>query len=86
MAELFVLTGASRGLGRALASQLLAPDTCLLTLSRKPDASLAVEAAARGAHLIWSSGRSMSRTPAAWRRGWRSGCKGRTRPASPAPR
>jgi benzil reductase ((S)-benzoin forming) len=51
MADLFILTGASRGLGRAMASQLLAPGTFLLTLSRKPDASLASEAAARGAQL-----------------------------------
>lgn len=51
MVELFILTGASRGLGRAMASQLLVPDVFLLTLSRRPDAALATEAAARGAQL-----------------------------------
>ena len=39
--RLFILTGASRGLGAAMARQLLAADTHLLTLSRHPDPSLA---------------------------------------------
>jgi benzil reductase ((S)-benzoin forming) len=49
--KLFVLTGASRGLGRAMASQLLAADTRLLTIERKPDPPLLGEASAAGARL-----------------------------------
>ena len=49
--ELVILTGASRGLGRALAEQLLAPGRLLLTLSRHPDAALATLAAQRGGAL-----------------------------------
>ena len=49
--RLYVLTGASRGLGAALAEQLLAPDVQLLTLSRHPDESLAPRARAIGALL-----------------------------------
>ena len=49
--DLFILTGASRGLGRAMAEQLLAADRLLLTISRKPDAALAPIAASRGARL-----------------------------------
>ncbi len=51
--ELFILTGASRGLGRALAEQLLGSDHTLLTIARKPDATL--EKDTRGARLEqWS--------------------------------
>jgi NAD(P)-dependent dehydrogenase (short-subunit alcohol dehydrogenase family) len=49
--ELTILTGASRGLGRAMAAQLLAADRLLLTISRRPDASLQAQADARGAPL-----------------------------------
>jgi benzil reductase ((S)-benzoin forming) len=49
--RLFILTGASRGLGRAMASQLLAADVRLLTIERTPDASLQDEARAAGAQL-----------------------------------
>jgi NAD(P)-dependent dehydrogenase (short-subunit alcohol dehydrogenase family) len=49
--ELFILTGASRGLGRAMAETLVAADRLLLTISRRPDASLQTLAAARGAAL-----------------------------------
>lgn len=49
--DLYILTGASRGLGRAMAEQLLAPDRLLLTISRKPDASLQATAKSRGARL-----------------------------------
>lgn len=44
---LTVLTGASRGLGAAMARQLLRPGMALLTLSRRPDPGL--DAAARSA-------------------------------------
>ena len=39
--RLVVLTGASRGLGAAMARRLLSPDTTLLCLSRRSDAALA---------------------------------------------
>lgn len=49
--ELVILTGASRGLGRAMAEQLLAADRLLITISRRPDPALEATAAARGAHV-----------------------------------
>jgi NAD(P)-dependent dehydrogenase (short-subunit alcohol dehydrogenase family) len=49
--QLVVLTGASRGLGLALAEQLLARPNVLLTISRKPDPSLAQRATQSGARL-----------------------------------
>jgi NAD(P)-dependent dehydrogenase (short-subunit alcohol dehydrogenase family) len=49
--RLFILTGASRGLGAAMAEQLLAPDVQLLTISRRPDNGLDNKAAAARATL-----------------------------------
>lgn len=49
--ELVILTGASRGLGRALAERLLARDRLLLTISRHPEPTLQALAAQRGAPL-----------------------------------
>ena len=49
--HLFILTGASRGLGLAMATQLLAPDHQLLCLSRQTSDALAAQAAAAGAPL-----------------------------------
>jgi benzil reductase ((S)-benzoin forming) len=49
--ELVILTGASRGLGRAMAEQLIATNRSLLTISRRPDALLQATADRRGAHL-----------------------------------
>jgi len=49
--ELVILTGASRGLGRAMAEQLLAADRLLLTISRRSEPALQQQAAARGAPL-----------------------------------
>ncbi len=49
--DLYILTGASRGLGRAMAEQLLVPDRLLLTISRRPDASLDAAAQAKGTQL-----------------------------------
>ena len=51
VARLFVLTGASRGLGSALARRLLAPDVTLLCLSRQADESLVAAAHAADAKL-----------------------------------
>ncbi|AJC21635.1 SDR family oxidoreductase [Pandoraea pulmonicola] len=46
-----ILTGASRGLGAALARGLLAPGTHLVTLARRTDDDLATLAAAKGVSL-----------------------------------
>ncbi|WP_137895758.1 SDR family NAD(P)-dependent oxidoreductase [Ramlibacter sp. 2FC] len=54
-AHLTILTGASRGLGLAMARQLLQPERTLLCLSRQLSEELAQEAQRRGAPLIqWS--------------------------------
>jgi NAD(P)-dependent dehydrogenase (short-subunit alcohol dehydrogenase family) len=54
--SIVIVTGASRGLGRALAAPLLArPDHHVLTIARRPDASLDAVAAASGSTLTrWS--------------------------------
>ena len=53
--HLFILTGASRGMGLAMARQLLAPGRILLCISRRTNDELAALAQARGAHLEqWS--------------------------------
>jgi benzil reductase ((S)-benzoin forming) len=49
--RLVILTGASRGLGAAIARQLLQPDMLLLALSRRPDAALDDAARTSGASL-----------------------------------
>ena len=49
--RLFLLTGASRGLGRAMAAQLLQPGHVLLCLSRRTDEALAAQASERGVVL-----------------------------------
>ncbi|RZI76812.1 MAG: SDR family NAD(P)-dependent oxidoreductase [Variovorax sp.] len=49
--RLTVLTGASRGLGRAMAQQLLQPGATLICISRRSDSALAQDAAAAGAAL-----------------------------------
>lgn len=50
-ADLYIVTGASRGLGRAIVEQLLARERVLLTISRKPDRALDAAATAKGAKL-----------------------------------
>ena len=49
--HLYILTGASRGMGLAMAEQLLAPDHRLLCLSRQVNAGLASQAASVGCTL-----------------------------------
>lgn len=51
MTHLTILTGASRGLGAAMAEQLLQPDRVLLGLSRHTSAALAARAEASGTTL-----------------------------------
>jgi NAD(P)-dependent dehydrogenase (short-subunit alcohol dehydrogenase family) len=50
--HLTILTGASRGMGLAMAEQLLNPDALLLCISRKTNDALAKQAAACGAELL----------------------------------
>ncbi|MEY5100017.1 MAG: hypothetical protein RJA36_2736 [Pseudomonadota bacterium] len=53
--DLTILTGASRGMGHAMAQQLLSPDRVLLCISRHVDDELAHQAQLSGAHLEqWS--------------------------------
>ena len=69
--SLTILTGASRGMGLAMARQLLAPGRTLLCISRSTSESLAAEAAAKGATLLqWqhdlADGESLSGKLQAW--------------------
>lgn len=53
--HLFILTGASRGMGLAMAQQLLQPGHTVLCLSRHTNDALAAQAHAQGATLVqWS--------------------------------
>src|SRR6218665_1392478 len=49
--QLFIITGASRGMGEAIARQLLAPGHHVLGISRQQSSALAAEAGSRGASL-----------------------------------
>lgn len=49
--HLYVITGASRGLGHAVASQLLLPGNELLLIARRPAGDLAAQAASAGTQL-----------------------------------
>jgi NAD(P)-dependent dehydrogenase (short-subunit alcohol dehydrogenase family) len=49
--HLTILTGASRGMGLAMAQQLLAPDHTLLCISRRENTALTAQARAAGATL-----------------------------------
>ena len=54
--HLYIITGASRGMGLAMARQLLAPGNVVLTLSRRVNGDLAPLAASAGAALTqWST-------------------------------
>jgi benzil reductase ((S)-benzoin forming) len=50
--QLFILTGASRGMGLAMARQLLKPGHSLLCISRKSNDTLAAQARLAGAQLL----------------------------------
>lgn len=50
--HLFILTGASRGMGLAMARQLLQPGNMLLCISRSVNETLAVQAKQAGANLL----------------------------------
>jgi benzil reductase ((S)-benzoin forming) len=68
---LTILTGASRGVGLAIAGQLLAPQAKLLCISRKTNDALAQEAQRTGAQCTqWAMDLSDSATAAATLRTW----------------
>ena len=50
--HLFIITGASRGMGLAMARQLLQPGNALLCISRSANETLAVQAKQAGANLM----------------------------------
>lgn len=69
--HLFVLSGASRGMGLAMAQQLLQPGHVLLTLARRPDPALAQQASAAGAELTqWPVDLAEARPVGAQLRDW----------------
>ena len=69
--SLTILTGASRGMGAAMARQLLAPGHTLLTLARHPDAALANQARDAGATLTqWPVDLADARTVSQRLRQW----------------
>ena len=69
--KLFVITGASRGLGAALAEQLLSPDHLLLCISRQRSDALAARAAAADAPCEqWSLDLSQPQEAAAKLQAW----------------
>lgn len=69
--HLYILTGASRGMGLAMAQQLLQPDHTLLCISRKENADLAARATQAGCPLEqWPLDLSHSREAAAMLRQW----------------
>ena len=69
--HLYILTGASRGMGLAMARQLLQPGHTLLCISRHENADLAAQAAQAGCALEqWPLDLSHSREAAAMLRQW----------------
>ena len=72
--HLTILTGASRGMGLAMAGQLLAKGNTLLCISRQANPQLAERAQALGAHLLqWTEdlaqGAAVSQRLLAWLQG-----------------
>ncbi|MDP3700830.1 MAG: SDR family NAD(P)-dependent oxidoreductase [Hylemonella sp.] len=69
--HLYILTGASRGMGLAMARQLLAPEHTLLCISRQDNAALAAQAAQAGCKLEqWTQDLSHSSEAAAMLHQW----------------
>lgn len=69
--HLTILTGASRGMGLAMAEQLLTPDALLLCISRQTNAALAAQAERVGATLLqWPLDLSDGATAAARLNAW----------------
>jgi benzil reductase ((S)-benzoin forming) len=75
--SLFILTGASRGMGEAIARQLLQPGHTVLGISRSVNGALAQQAQSLGATFEqWPQDLARAEPP---RRGWRPGCRARKR-------
>lgn len=73
--HLTILTGASRGMGLALAEQLLAADALVLCISRHTNAALAQQAADCGAELLQWQADLATPAPVAQRlQAWLAGC------------
>ncbi len=71
MTRLIILTGASRGMGRAIAEQLIEAGEQLLTLSRQTSPQLQAQAQARGSRLEqWSCDLADGAAAAARLRTW----------------
>lgn len=69
--HLTILTGASRGMGLAMARQLLRPGHLLLCISRHANATLASDAAAQGATLLqWEQDLAQAEPAAQRLRSW----------------
>lgn len=69
--HLFILTGASRGLGAAMAEQLLAPGHVLLCIARHNPIALAARAETRGARLEqWNADLEQAAAVAARLQSW----------------
>ena len=69
--HLFILTGASRGMGLAMAQQLLGAGHTVLTLARRVNSDLALLAATSGAKLTqWSTDLTDGTAAATHLRGW----------------
>lgn len=69
--HLTILTGASRGMGLAMARQLLTPGRLLLCISRHASPAMETEAAQHGAHLLqWSQDLADTIAAAARLRHW----------------
>jgi NAD(P)-dependent dehydrogenase (short-subunit alcohol dehydrogenase family) len=69
--HIYILTGASRGMGLAIAQQLLAAGHTVLTLARRVNSDLGQKAAASGAQLTqWSTDLADGAAAAAHLRGW----------------
>lgn len=71
MRHLTILTGASRGMGLAMAQQLCTADALLLCISRRASEPLAVHAQARGSELVeWQADLADPAPVAARLRSW----------------
>ncbi len=71
MSHLYILTGASRGMGLAMARQLLQPDHALLCIARRDNAELAAAAQQAGCRLEqWPLDLAQSQEAAAMLRQW----------------
>ncbi|MED7641720.1 UNVERIFIED_CONTAM: SDR family NAD(P)-dependent oxidoreductase, partial [Lactobacillus acidophilus] len=69
--HLYLITGASRGLGRAMAEQLLQPGHVLLSIPRRQSPGLAEQAKAAGVELVqWEQDLSDPVASAARLREW----------------